>query len=105
MFESLLKFLAKRDLKQYKFLNKQTWSHLKVVKNNSSILANIWCDRSINLDLRLYFKLVFFACFNKYNEVLLIESRKKEICYPHVTIINRVVSMKKLSEGIENVFV
>ena len=34
-------------MKQYKFLNKHTWPHLKVLKNNLSMLENIWCDRSI----------------------------------------------------------
>ena len=27
--------------------NKHTWSHLKVLKNNLSVLENIWCDCSI----------------------------------------------------------
>ena len=46
MFEGLVNF-RKDDLKQYKFLNKHTWSHLKVLKNDLSMLENICCDRSI----------------------------------------------------------
>ena len=36
-------------MKQYKFLNKHTWSHLKVLKTNLSMLENIWCDSSMNV--------------------------------------------------------
>ena len=39
--------------------------------------------------------MLVFTCTTKYNEALVIQNRKKEIWYPHVTIINHVSLYEK----------
>ena len=80
-------FIKKRTINIYEakvYYLTQSFLYVLVPFPVVRINLHLWVNFSLNL-----------SCTAKYNEAPAIKNRKRESCYPHVTIINHVALYEK----------